>query len=169
MGYIEDRDRFEPIADTDKKDYDAEEFDAFDTANVSEVVADNCAGDDVAKADSIVGVLSTAEDEMVNDAELTVEKQAGQIATTIQKYYKSYDYLTAENKARLFDFRIDDNSYNLKLHAEVLKKLGIHMYGSESFEDYQSIYEETLKKAEKQSSEYECRYDDKKLEKGRGR
>lgn len=74
-----------------------------------------------------------------------------------------------ENKARLFDFRIDENSYNLKLHAEVLKKLGIHMYGSEDFEDYQGIYEETMKKAEKQGSDYECGYYDKKWERSRGR
>jgi len=37
------------------------------------------------------------------------------------------------------------------------------------FEDYQSIYGETMKKAEKQKSEYECGYDDKKCERGRGR
>lgn len=38
---------------------------------------------------------------------------------------------------------IDDNSYNLQLHAGVLRKLGIHRYGSDIFEDYQSIYGET--------------------------
>ena len=54
-------------------------------------------------------------------AELTVEEQAEQITTAIQKYYKSYDYLSVENKARLFNFRIDDNSYNLQLHAGVLR------------------------------------------------
>lgn len=70
--------------------------------------------------------------------------------------------MSAENKARLFSFRIDDNSYNIELHAEALKKLGIQMYGSDRFEDYQSIYEETMKRAEKQGSEYEHGYDDKK-------
>lgn len=152
-GYNGYGDGLETAVDTDKKDYNTEEFDVFkDTADVSEVVADNC-----------------TEDVVVKVAELTVEKKAEKIATTIQKYYKSYDYLTAENKARLFEFRIDDNSYNLKLHAEVLKKLGIHMYGSESFEDYQSIYEEAMKMAEKQDSEYEYGYDDTKWERGRGR
>lgn len=43
------------------------------------------------------------------------------------------------------------------------------MYGSDRFEDYQSIYEETMKRAEKQGSEYEHGYDDKKWERGRGR
>ena len=47
--------------------------------------------------------------------------------------------------------------------------LGIQMYGSDRFEDYQSIYEETMKRAEKQGSEYEHGYDDKKWERGRGR
>ena len=103
------------------------------------------------------------------DVSITVDEQAEQIATAIQKYYKSYEYLSVENKARMFNFRIDDNSYNLQLHAGVLRKLGIHMYGSDIFEDYQSIYGETMKKAEKQKSEYECGYDDKKWERGRGR
>lgn len=169
MGYIEDEDSFALPIDTDKKNYDTEEFDAFDIANVSEVVADNCAEDNVAKADNIVVDLNTAEDDMVNATELTVEEQAEQIATTIQKYYKSYDYLSAENKARLFNFRIDDNSYNLELHAGVLKKLGIHMYGSDRFEDYQSIYGETMKNVEKQDSKYEYGYDGKKWERDRGR
>lgn len=170
LGYIEDGDRLELIADMDKKEHDAEKFYVFkDATNVSEAVVDNCAEADVAKADSIVDDLSTAENAMVTVTGLTVAEQAEKIATTIQKYYKSYDYLSAENKARLFNFRIDDNSYNLKLHAEVLKKLGIHMYGSEGFEDYQSIYGETMKMAEKQDSEYERGYDDKKWEKGRSR
>ncbi len=169
LGYIEDEDSFALPIDTDKKNYDTEEFDAFDIANVSEVVADNCAEDNVAKADNIVVDLNTAEDDMVNATELTVEEQAEQIATTIQKYYKSYDYLSAENKARLFNFRIDDNSYNLELHAGVLKKLGIHMYGSDRFEDYQSIYGETMKNVEKQDSKYEYGYDGKKWERDRGR
>jgi hypothetical protein len=169
LGYIEDGDRLELIADMDKK-HDAEKFYVFkDAANVSEAVVDNCAEADVAKADSIVDDLSTAENAMVTVTGLTVAEQAEKIATTIQKYYKSYDYLSAENKARLFNSRIDDNSYNLKLHAKVLKKLGIHMYGSEGFEDYQSIYGETMKMAEKQDSEYERGYDDKKWEKGRSR
>ena len=113
--------------------------------------------------------MSITGDVIVETTELAVEEQAAQIVATIQKYYKSYNYLSVENKARLFNFRIDDNNYNLQLHAGVLRKLGIHMYGSDIFEDYQSIYGETMKKAEKQKSEYECGYDDKKWERGRGR
>lgn len=165
MDYNEDGERFELAIDTDKRDYDNEEYE------VSEDVPDMLDSD----VDDVIKVDVTDTDEgrtsvvIVEDTELTVEKQAEQIATTIQKYYKSYDYLLAENKARLFNFKIDDNSYNLELHGLVLKKLGIHMYGSEGFEDYQSIYEETMKTAEKQNSEYERGYDDKKWERGRGR
>ena len=125
--------------------------------------------EDVAENGRIGIDVSITDDDIVETAELTVEEQAEQIATAIQKHYKSYDYLSVENKARLFKFRIDDNSYNLQLHAGVLRKLGIYMYGSDIFEDYQSIYGETMKKAEKQKSEYECGYDDKKCERGRGR
>lgn len=125
--------------------------------------------EDVAENGRIGIDVSITDDDIVETAELTVEEQAEKIATAIQKYYKSYDYLSVENKARLFNFRIDDNSYNLELHAEVLKKLGIHMYGSDIFEDYQSIYEETMKRVEKPNSECERRYDDKKWERGRGR
>lgn len=62
---------------------------------------------------------------------------------------------------------IDDNSCNVELHGLVLKKLGIHMYGDDKFVDYQSIYGETMKKVEKQGSEYGCGYDGKKWEGGR--
>ncbi len=125
----------------------------------TEEPAYNCAGDDAGTDDA----------DIVSATELTVEEQAEQIAATIQKYYKSYVYLSAEDKARLFNFRIDANSYNLELHAEVLKRLGVQMYGSDRFEDYQSIYEETMKKAEKQNLEYEHGYEDKKWVRGRGK
>jgi len=123
--------------------------------------------EDVAENGRIGIDVSIADDDIVETAESTVEEQAEQIATAIQKYYKPYDYLSVENKARLFNFRIDDNSYNLQLHAGVLRKLGIHMYGGDIFEDYQSIYGETMKEAEKQKSEYECGYDDKKWKRSR--
>ena len=165
LGYIEAGNSFELPTDTDKREYNTESYEVFeDTPDVSEKMAE-----DVAENGRIGIDVSITDDDIVETAELTVEEQAEQIATAIQKYYKPYDYLSVENKARLFNFRIDDNSYNLQLHAGVLRKLGIHMYGSDIFEDYQSIYGETMKKAEKQKSEYECGYDDKKWERGRGR
>lgn len=50
------------------------------------------------------------------------------------------NFLSAVDKAGLFKFRVDDNGYNLELHGLVLKKLGVCLYGSQLFEDYQSIY-----------------------------
>jgi len=44
-------------------------------------------------------------------------------------------------KAKLFEFRMDDNHYNLALHTAVLKKLGVDMDFDERYEDYQKIYE----------------------------
>ena len=163
LGYIEAGNSFELPTDTDKREYNTESYEVFeDTPDVSEKMAE-----DVAENGRIGIDVSITDDDIVETAELTVEEQAEQIATAIQKYYKPYDYLSVENKARLFNFRIDDNSYNLQLHAGVLRKLGIHMYGGDIFEDYQSIYGETMKKAEKQKSEYECGYDDKKWERSR--
>ena len=43
------------------------------------------------------------------------------------------------------------------------------MYGNEGFEDYQSIYGETMKKVEKPNSVCERSYDNKAWERGRGR
>lgn len=147
LGYIEAGNSFGLPTDTDKRDYNTESYEAFgDTPDVSEKMVE-----DVAENGRIGIDVSITDDDIVETAELTVEEQAEQIATAIQKYYKSYDYLSVENKAKLFNFRIDDNSYNLQLHAGVLRKLGIHMYRSDRFEDYQSIYGETMKKAESRS------------------
>ncbi len=161
----EDGDWVEPAVYTDKRDYDDDE------SQLSEDCADMQESEpvDAAIVDVDDMVASITDEANVEDIELTAEEQAEQIATTIQKYYKSYDYLSLENKARLFNFKLDDNSYNLELHGLVLKKLGIHMYGSEGFEDYQSIYEETMRTAEKQGSVYEHGYEDAKWERGRGR
>lgn len=165
LGYIEAGNSFELPADTDKREYNTISYEVFeDTPDVSEKMME-----DVAENGRIGMDVSITDDDIAKTAELTVEEQTEQIATVIQKYYKSYDYLSVENKARLFNFRIDDNSYNLQLHAGVLRKLGIHRYRSDIFEDYQSIYGETMKKAEKQKSDYECGYDDRKWERGRGR
>lgn len=165
-GLGHDEDRFEATTiNTDKKDYDMEEFKAVE--NVPKVMEPVEA--DIVKADVVGTEVSTDEEIIAKSAELTIEGKAEQIVMAIQKYYKSYDYLTVENKARLFNFRIDDNSYNLELHAGVLKKLGVLMYGSDKFEDYQSIYEETMKRVEKPISECERRCYNKEWEREKGR
>lgn len=75
MGYNEDRDRFKPATDTDKLDYDTDGIDVFEgVPNASEAVVGNCAKGNVIKNDGLVVDISTAEDDMVNVAELTVEE-----------------------------------------------------------------------------------------------
>lgn len=75
--------------------------------------------------------------------------------------------MSAANKARIFKFRIDDNKYNVELHKLVLENLGIDMMGADRFDDYQEIYEETLKRAESHGGQ---RQDEKQLwSKGRVR
>lgn len=52
-------------------------------------------------------------------------------------------------KAKLFQFRMDDNHYNLALHTAVLKKLGVDMDFDERYEDYQKVYEAGLEMQQK--------------------
>lgn len=99
--------------------------------------------------------------------EQTIEQHAEEIVDVVRKSYTSYDRLSIMDKARIFEFKLDDNRYNLELHGLVLKKLGLNLYGAEVYEDYQSIYEETMKKAEKQNADDERRYGDKKWVRGR--
>ena len=99
--------------------------------------------------------------------EQTIEQHAEEIVDVVRKSYTSYNRLSIMDKARIFEFKLDDNRYNLELHGLVLKKLGLNLYGAEVYEDYQSIYEETMKKAEKQNAGDGRRYGDKKWERGR--
>lgn len=77
--------------------------------------------------------------------ELTLEERAVQIKDVIVRNCESYDYLSSKDKAGLFEFKIDDIKYNLELHKMVLHKLGVQYSGAELFEDYQGVYDETVK------------------------
>lgn len=145
---------FELFDETDKTEYDVEEHDTLEEVTTV--------------PETMINESVDAED--VNEAtERTIEQHAEEIVEVIQKYYTAYDCLSTMDKVRIFDFRIDDNRYNLDLYRLVLKKLGLNLYGAEVYEDYQSIYEETMKKTEKQNSDDERRYGDKKWKLGRGR
>ena len=88
LGYIEAGNSFELPADTDKREYNTESDEVFeDTPDVSEKMME-----DVAENGRIGMDVGITDDDIVETAELTVEEQAEQIATAIQKYYKSYDY-----------------------------------------------------------------------------
>lgn len=142
--------------ETDKREFDVEEYDTLEAVTT---VPETVINESVDAEDLNVYVNETTEQ--------TIEQRADEIAEVIRKYYRAYDYLSTMDKARIFDFKVDDNRYNLELHGLVLKKLGLNLYGAEVYEDYQSIYEEMMKKAEKQNSDNGRRYDDKKWERGR--
>ena len=147
---------FEPFDETDKTECDVEEHDTLEEVTT---VPETVINESVATEDL---------DEHLNEtAEQTIEQRAEEIADVVRKSYTSYDRLSTMDKARIFDFRVDDNRYNLQLHGLVLKKLGLNLYGAEVYEDYQSIYEEMMKKTEKQNAGNGCRYGDKKWERGR--
>lgn len=142
--------------ETDKREFDVEEYDTLEAVTT---ISETAINETVDVEDLNVHVNATAEQ--------TIEQRAEEIADVVQKSYTSYDRLSIMDKARIFKFRIDDNHYNLQLHGLVLKELGLNLYGAEVYEDYQSIYEETMKKAEKQNADDERRYGDKKWERGR--
>lgn len=52
-------------------------------------------------------------------------------------------------KARLLEFSMDDNHYNLALHTAVLKKSGVDTDFDERYEDYQKVYESGLEMQQK--------------------
>jgi hypothetical protein len=71
------------------------------------------------------------------------------IYNALQEDGLSYWYLTVAEKAKIFEFRMDDNHYNLALHTAVLKKLCIDMDFDERYEDYQKVYEAGLELQQK--------------------
>lgn len=88
--------------------------------------------------------------EMEKKQKLTISERADEICHGIMKSGKAYDSLSFEEKAELFQFELDDITENLKLHKEVLSKLGMKYTGAEMFEDYQGIYDETVKSEERE-------------------
>lgn len=76
--------------------------------------------------------------------QISISRNAERIYSALQEEGLSYWYLTVSEKAKLFEFRMDDNHYNLALHPAVLKKLGVDMDFDERYEDYQKVYETGL-------------------------
>lgn len=76
--------------------------------------------------------------------QISIWKSTERICNELQGEGLSYWYLTVSEKAKLFEFRMDDNHYNLALHTAVLKKLGVDMEFDERYEDYQKVYEAGL-------------------------
>lgn len=80
------------------------------------------------------------------------------------KGYSSYEKIPSSVKAEVFGFEIDNSNANLKLYMQVMKALGVRMSQEEMFEDYQRVYEETIK----EQGKYEMRKD-RMRERGRVR
>ena len=76
--------------------------------------------------------------------QISIWKSTERICNELQGEGLSYWYLTVPEKAKLFEFRMGDNHYNLALHTAVLKKLGIDMDFDERYENYQKVYEAGL-------------------------
>jgi len=54
---------------------------------------------------------------------------------------KSYSLLSVDSRAKHFEFDMADNSYNLNLYKEVMRKMNQKLSSLELFEGYQEIYE----------------------------
>lgn len=76
--------------------------------------------------------------------QISISKNVERICNELQEEGLSYRYLAVSEKAKIFEFRMDDNHYNLALHTAVLKKLGVDMDFDERYEDYQKVYEAGL-------------------------
>ena len=71
----------------------------------------------------------------------SVEMIAGKL-----KGYGSYESIPSSVKAEVFGFEVDDSGGDLKLYMQVVKVLGVRMSQEEMFQDYQKMYEETIKR-----------------------
>jgi len=81
--------------------------------------------------------------------QINISKNVERICNELQGEGLSYWYLTVSEKVKLFEFRVDDNHYNLALHTAVLKKLGVDMDFDKRYEDYQKVYEAGLETQKK--------------------
>ena len=93
-----------------------------------------------------------------------IHETAENTAQVIEMLYETYENMPLEGKVGLFDFRMDDANYNLSLHREVLRFLGVKMDIEEMMDDYQKIYEEKMvREMEEKNGK------DKQIDRGRGR
>lgn len=71
------------------------------------------------------------------------------------KAYGPYENIPSSIKAEVFGLDINDSSGNLKLYMQVMKKLGVRMGQEEMLEDYQKVYEETMKRQDEYNKQKE--------------
>jgi hypothetical protein len=68
--------------------------------------------------------------------------------------YSSYDSVPLSVKVDVFAFGFNNASENLDIYMKVLKQLGVKMDQEAIFEDYQAIYDETVKRQERQEDRW---------------
>jgi hypothetical protein len=96
---------------------------------------------------------------------LKAKQYSGSVEEIVRKLqkYGSYDSIPLSVKADVFSFGFNNASENLDIYMEVLKQLGVKMDQSEMFEDYQAIYEETVKRQEKEVDKGDKRWNREKI------
>lgn len=95
-------------------------------------------------------------DEIMEETELVyrgmrhnfIEQRANEIVQEINTQEIPYLCLTDTEKAELFRFKPEDNSYNLELHLAVLKACGVKLGFDDVYEDYQKVYDKTVEMQE---------------------
>jgi hypothetical protein len=83
---------------------------------------------------------------------LKAQQYSGSVDEIVRKLqkYGSYDRVPLSVKVDVFSFGFNNVSENLDIYMKVLKQLGVRMAQSEMFEDYQAIYEENVKRQERE-------------------
>lgn len=95
---------------------------------------------------------------------VAIHEAAENIAQVIEMLYESYENMPVEGKVTLVDFRMDDANYNLSLHKEAIRLLGVKMDIEEIMDDYKKIFEEKMiRETEEKNGK------DKRTDRGRGR
>lgn len=77
-----------------------------------------------------------------------IKLRVDEILQGIQKIGYSYQYLTDNEKVKLFRFQIGDRKYNLDLYLKVIDAARVNYSLDELYEVYQKIYDKTVEKQE---------------------
>ena len=101
--------------------------------------------------------------------ELSIQERVERIVKSIAESGKDYEELSYRERAELFEFKLDNVADNMKVHGEVLTEMGIRYSGAELFEDYQGIFDETVKREARTGSTEETIVSERKEKEGRNR
>ena len=83
--------------------------------------------------------------------ELVVKNKTEEVLDEIKQRGIAFDDLSVIEKARMLQFQLDNNSYNIQLYNTVCKACGVDTSDEDKiFEDYQVIYEKTLEMKQEQ-------------------